>query len=107
MYRAHTPTYAQSDTSADGARLTLTKGALSALAIQDAFYHMDHVFAETSYDHPSARTECSHLNIHTQRDTNIDGARLTLTKGVKSALIIEDALYHMDHLFADTSYDHP
>ena len=68
---------------------------------------MDHVFAETSYYHPSVYTERSHLHIHTQRDTSIDGAHLTLTKGVLSALIIEDALYHMDHIFADTSYDHP
>ena len=68
---------------------------------------MNHVFAETSYYHPSVYTERSHLHIHTQRDTSIDGAHLTLTQGAFSALIIDNKCYHMDHTFADTSYYHP
>ena len=43
---------------------------------------------------------------YTQRDTSIDGAQLTPTKGVLSTLIIEDAVYHMDRNIAETSYDH-
>ena len=45
--------------------------------------------------------------MHTQRDTSINAAHLTLTKGVLSALTIEDALYHMGHIFVDTTYRHP
>ena len=67
---------------------------------------MDHVFAETSYYHPSVHTERSHLHIHTQRGTSIAGAHLTLTKGVPSAPITEDEFDHMDHIFANTSYCH-
>ena len=52
-------------------------------------------------------TSCSHLSTHTQRDTSIDAAHLALTKGELSALIIEAALYHMCHIFAETSHDHP
>ena len=49
----------------------------------------------------------THSNTHTQRGTSIDGAQLTLTDGVLSTLIVEDACCHMDHIFDDTSYDHP
>ena len=53
---AHTLTYTQRGTSIDGARLTLTKGVLSALTIEDALDHMDHIFVETSYYRPSVCT---------------------------------------------------
>ena len=49
----------------------------------------------------------AHTVAYTQRDTSIDGAQLTLTKGVSRALIIDDAFYHMDHIFADISYYRP
>ena len=49
---AHTLTCAQRDASIDGAHLALTKGALIALITEDALYHMDHMFAETSDYHP-------------------------------------------------------
>ena len=44
---------------------------------------------------------------YTQRDTSIDGAHLTPTKGVLSALVAADALYHMGCIFAKTSYYKP
>ena len=40
---------------------------------------------------------------YTHRDASIDGAHHALTNAVLSALIIEDALYHMYHIFAATS----
>ena len=49
---AHTLTYTQRGTSIDGAHLIVTKGVLSALIIEDAFCHMDHIFAEASDYHP-------------------------------------------------------
>ena len=49
----------------------------------------------------------AHTFTDPQRNTSIDGAHLTPTKGVLSALIIEDASYHMDHICAETSDYHP
>ena len=60
--------------------------------------------------HPTTAHRCApsaHTLARTQRGAIIDGAQLTLTKGVLSALIIEDALYHMYHIFAETSYYYP
>ena len=45
--------------------------------------------------------------MYTQRGASIDGAHLTLTQGVLSALIIEGVFSHMDHIFAEPSDDHP
>ena len=49
----------------------------------------------------------AHTLTYTQRDTSIDGAHRTPTKGVLSALVIAEALYHMGRMFANTSYYHP
>ena len=49
----------------------------------------------------------AHIFTYPHRDASIDGAQLTLTKGVPSALIVEDALYHMYRTFAETSDYHP
>jgi len=59
---------------------------------------------------PTTTHRCApsaHTLTYTQRGASIDGAQLTLTKGVLSALIIEDALYHMYHIFAATSDYYP
>ena len=80
---------------------------LGALPVEDACYHVGHTFAETSYDHPSVYTERSHLHIHTQRDTSIDGAHLTRPKGVLSAQIIKGAHYHIDRVITETPDYHP
>ena len=60
--------------------------------------------------HPTTTHRCApsaHTLAYTQRGASIDGAHSTLTKGVPSALVIEDAFHHLDHLFAETSHDHP
>ena len=48
---AHTLPYTQRDASIDAAHLTLTKGVLSALVVDDTFLPMDHRLAETSDYH--------------------------------------------------------
>ena len=58
---------------------------------------------------PATTHKCvpsAHTLTYTQRDTIIDVAHLTLTKGVPSALVIEDACYHMEHIFAEISNYH-
>ena len=60
--------------------------------------------------HPTPAHRCApsaHTLARTQRGAIIDGAQLTRTKGVLSALTIEDALYHMGHIFVDITYRHP
>ena len=46
-------------------------------------------------------------HLHPHRDTIIDGEHPTHTKGVLSALAIEDAFYRMDHTITETSDHHP
>ena len=53
------------------------------------------------------RAPSAHTLKYTHGGTTIDGAQLTLTKCVLSALIIDVAFYHMDLIFAETSDDHP
>ena len=58
---------------------------------------------------PTTTQKCvssAHTLTYTQRGTSIDGEHLTLTKGVPSALVIEDACYHIEHIFAETSNYH-
>ena len=79
---------------------------LSALLIEDALYHMDHIFAETSYYHPYVCTERLHRSMHTARHEH-RWRTSHRHEGVLSALIDEDAFCHMDHIFAETSYSRP
>ena len=53
---AHTLTYTQRDTSIAGAHLAPTEGVLGALTIEDAFYRMCRIFAETSDCRREVRT---------------------------------------------------
>ena len=103
---SHLNIHTHRDTIIDGEHPTHTKGVLSALVIEDAFYHMGASSPRT----PTASHRCvtrAHRLTYTQRGASVDCAHLALTKGVLSALIAEDAFYRMYHTIAETSCYHP